>query len=104
MLEQLTPEIRHELAAARVAALHRSAMPAHAGPLRRAVAAGLVRLGLRLGYEGSVPPLVAQPVNSVGVGLQSDTHAISSVSLVTESDLERELAAPFGIRVARLRT
>ena len=104
MLEQLTPEIRHELAAARVAALHRSAMPAHAGPLRRAVAAGLVRLGLRLGYEGSVPPLVTQPVNSVGVGLQSDTHAISSVSLVTESDLERELAAPFGIRVARLRT
>jgi len=106
MLEQLTPEIRHELAAARVAALHRSAMPAHAGPLRRAVAAGLVRLGLRLGYEGSVPPLVAQPVNSVGVGLQSDTHTVSAVStaFATASDLERELAAPFGIRVARLRT
>ena len=61
MLEQLTPEIRHELAAARVAALHRSAMPAQAGRLRRAVASGLVRLGLRLGYDGSVPPFVAQP-------------------------------------------
>ena len=101
MLEQLTPEIRHELAAARVAALHRSAMPAHAGPLRRAVAAGLVRLGLRLGYEGSVPPLVAQPGSSVGARLEPGTH---TVSLETESDLERELAAPFGIRVARLRT
>ena len=101
MLEQLTPEIRHELAAARVAALHRSAMPAHAGPLRRAVAAGLVRLGLRLGYEGSVPPLVAQPGSSVGARLEPGTH---TVSLATASDLERELAAPFGIRVARLRT
>ena len=101
MLEQLTPEIRHELAAARVAALHRSAMPAHAGPLRRAVAAGLVRLGLRLGYEGSVPPLVAQPESSVGARLKPGTH---TVFLPTEGDLERELAAPFGIRVARLRT
>ena len=104
MLEPHAPEIRQELAAARLAALHRSAASASPGPLRRAAGSALVRLGLRLGYEGSVPPLVTQPVNSVGVGLQSDTHAISSVSLVTESDLERELAAPFGIRVARLRT
>jgi hypothetical protein len=59
MLE-LHPEMRRELAAARVAALHRSALPAPVGPIRRAVAAGLVRLGLRLGYEGSVPPLVSQ--------------------------------------------
>jgi hypothetical protein len=101
MLEQLTPEIRQELAAARVAALYRSATPAHAGRLRRAVASGLVRLGLRLGYEGSVPPLVAQPETSVGVRLHPDTH---TVSFGTESDIERELAAPFGIKVARLRT
>ena len=101
MLEQLDPEIRRELAAARVAALHRSAMPAHAGPLRRAVAAGLVRLGLRLGYEGSVPPLVTQHQSSVGVGLRPDTH---TVSFLTESDVERELAAPFGLTVARLTT
>ncbi len=101
MLEGLDHEIRRELAAARVAALHRSAMPAHAGPLRRAVAAGLVRLGLRLGYEGSVPPLVTQPGSSVGVGLKPDTH---TVSFLTEGDIERELAAPFGLKVARLRT
>jgi hypothetical protein len=101
MLEQLTPEIRHELAAARVAALHRSAMPAHAGPLRRAVAAGLVRLGLRLGYEGSVPPLVTQHHSSVGASLEPGTH---TVSFLTESDIERELAAPFGLKLARLRT
>jgi len=104
MLEPHAPEIRQELAAARLAALHRSAASASPGPLRRAAGSALVRLGLRLGYEGSVPPLVAQPVNSVGVGLQSDTHTVSSVFLATESDLERELAAPFGIRVARLRT
>ena len=107
MLEPHAPEIRQELAAARLAALHRSAASSSPGPLRRAAGSALVRLGLRLGYEGSVPPLVAQPVYSVGVGLQSDTHsvpAVSAVSLVTESDLERELAAPFGIRVARLRT
>jgi len=101
MLEQLTPEIRHELAAARVAALHRSAMPAHAGPLRRAVAAGLVRLGLRLGYEGSVPPLVTQHQSSVGARLEPGTH---TVTVLTESDIERELAAPFGLKLARLRT
>ena len=119
MLEPHAPEIRQELAAARLAALHRSAASSSPGPLRRAAGSALVRLGLRLGYEGSVPPLVAQPESSVGarfqpgthtvfgVGLQSDTHsvsAVSAVSLVTESDLERELAAPFGIRVARLRT
>lgn len=104
MLEPHAPEIRQELAAARLAALHRSAASATPGPLRRAAGSALVHLGLRLGYDGSVPPLVAQPVNSVGVGLQSDIHTVSSVSFATESDLARELAAPFGIRVARLRT
>jgi len=114
MLEPLAPEIRQELAAARVAALHRSASGSAPGPLRRAAGSALVRLGLRLGYDGSVPPLVAQPLNSVGVGLKPDTHTAfpgvgpqsdtHTVSPVTETDLERELAAPFGIRVARLRT
>jgi hypothetical protein len=77
MLDALTPEVRRELAAARVAALHRSAMPAQAGPLRRAVASGLVRLGLRLGYDGSVPPLVSQPASSVGTRLGPGTHSAS---------------------------
>ena len=101
MLEPHAPEIRQELAAARLAALRRSAASGSPGPLRRAAGSALVRLGLRLGYDGSVPPLVAQPGSSVGVRLEPDTH---TVSFATESDLERELAAPFGIRVARLRT
>ena len=101
MLEPHAPEIRQELAAARLAALHRSAASASPGPLRRAAGSALVRLGLRLGYEGSVPPLVAQPESSVGARFEPGTH---TVFLATESDLERELAAPFGIRVARLRT
>ena len=101
MLEPLALEIRQELAAARVAALHRSARGAPPGALRRAVGSALVRLGLRLAYDRGVPPLVAQPESSVGARLEPGTH---TVSLATESDLERELAAPFGIRVARLRT
>ena len=60
MLEQHVPEIRQELAATRVSALRRSAEHAPVGPLRRALGAGLVRLGLRLGYDGHVPPLVSQ--------------------------------------------
>jgi hypothetical protein len=59
---ELTPELRNELATARVAALRRSAEPSPAGPLRRALGSGLVRLGLRLGYDGRVPPFVAQLV------------------------------------------
>ena len=101
MLEPHAVEIRQELAAARLAALHRSAASAHPGPLRRAAGSALVRLGLRLGYEGSVPPLVAQPESSVGARFEPGTH---TVSFEIESDVERELAAPFGIRVARLRT
>src|SRR4029079_13650753 len=104
MLEPHAPEIRQELAAARLAALHRSAASRKPRPLPRGACSALVRLGLRLGYGGSVPPLVTQPVNSVGVGLQSDTHTVFSVSLATESDIQSELPAPFGIRVARLRT
>ncbi len=114
MLEPLVPELRQELAAARVAALHRSAGHSAAGPLRRAAGSALVRLGLRLGYDGSVPPLVAQNEYSVGARLEPGTHTVSPGArffqpgthtvFAAESDLERELAAPFGIRVARLRT
>jgi hypothetical protein len=47
----------------------------------------------------------------VGVGLQPDTHTVSlgvgrqpdTHTPFFESDIERELAAPFGIKVARLR-
>jgi hypothetical protein len=60
MLEQHVPEIRQELAATRVSALRRSAEHGPVGPVRRAIGAGLVRLGLRLGYDGHVPPLVSQ--------------------------------------------
>jgi hypothetical protein len=59
---ELTPEFRHEVATSRVAALHRSAEPIPAGPVRRAVATWLVRLGLRLGYDGKVPPLDPRPI------------------------------------------
>ena len=109
MLEQLTPEVRHELAAARVAALTRSAEHRPAGRLRRTVGSGLVRLGLRLGDDGSVPPLVSQLSRREeapsGVASRRMTPARARhVPTVTESDVERELAAPFGIRVARLRT
>ncbi len=101
MLEPLVPEVRQELAAARLAALERSATSASPGPLRRATGSALVSLGLRLGYDGSVPPLVAQPESSVGVRPEPDTHTVSHTVSV---DVERELAAPFGVRVARLRT
>ena len=60
MLEHNVPEIRQELAASRVSALRRSAGHAPVGPVRRAIGAGLVRLGLRLGYDGHVPPFVSQ--------------------------------------------
>ena len=41
---------------------HPPHVPEHGpvGPVRRAISAGLVRLGLRLGYDGHVPPLVSQ--------------------------------------------
>ena len=82
MLEPHAAEIRQELAAARLAALHRSAQHLPAGPLRRAVGSGLVRLGLRLGYEGSVPPLVSQPSHRGGGprrGLLLDVTAAASL-------------------------
>ena len=63
-----------------MAALHRSAEAPPAGPLRRAAGSALVRLGLRLGYDGSVPPLVAQPDNSAGARFEPGTRTISPES------------------------
>ena len=89
MLEPLTPEVRRELSVARVAALHRSAQHLPAGPLRRAVGSGLVRLGLRLGYEGSVPPFVSQPSHEeeapAGVSSWSVTPTASLRTSVTRT-------------------
>ena len=86
MLEHHLPEIRQELAATRVAALRRSAEHAPVGPLRRALGTGLVRLGLRLGYDGHVPPFVSQ--------LSRREEAPAGVS-------PRHLAAPFQASVTR---
>ncbi len=76
MLEPLALEIRQELAAARVAALHRSARGAPPGTLRRAVGSALVRLGLRLAYDRGVPPLVLQPGDNAGARLEPGTRVI----------------------------
>jgi hypothetical protein len=108
MLEIHDTEIRRELAAARVATLHRSARPSHAGPVRRALGNAFVRLGLFLGSDGGVPP-IAQHESA------QETLAPARVSwwapsatgfgppaLATELDLARESAAPYGPRVAAL--
>ena len=50
----------HQLAADRRASLQRSGEPRPAGPLRRAIGSALVRLGLRLGYDGSVAAIGSQ--------------------------------------------
>ena len=86
MLEPFAPELRQELAAARVAALHRSAGLIPPGPLRRAAGSALVRLGLRLGYGGSVPPRVLQAVGNAGAGVEPGTRAFS----------HEAVAPPFG--------
>ncbi len=98
MLEPHAPEIRQELAAARVAALHRSTGRFAPGPFRRVAGSALVRLGLRLGYDGSVPPSLAPESyqealasagastsvwrmpfrgESVGYGLRSGPHTVA---------------------------
>lgn len=56
----MSPEFRHQLAVDRMASLRRSAESSPTRPLRRALGSGLVRLGLRLGYDGHVPPFVSQ--------------------------------------------
>jgi hypothetical protein len=103
MLEPHATEIRQELVAVRVAALHHAARPSHAGPLRRAVGNAFVRLGLLLGSDGSVPPSVTQPASS---GALADARASEPIWLgsrhtafASELDLAWETAAPYGIRV-----
>jgi hypothetical protein len=46
-----SPEFRYQLAADRRVSLQRSGEYRPAGALRRVVGSGLVRLGLRLGYD-----------------------------------------------------
>jgi hypothetical protein len=109
MLEPHTPEIRTQLAADRVTALRHSARPVHPGPLRRSLGNAFVRFGLRLGSDGSVPPLAARPESLEGVSaragassvLLSARRARPRAAVTTWDDFERELAAPFGVRVSR---
>jgi hypothetical protein len=109
MLEVHDTEIRRELAAARVATLHRSARPSHAGPVRRVLGNAFVRLGLFLGSDGGVPPIAqhesAQETLAPARVSPSSWWAPSATgfgppALATELDLARESAAPYGLRVA----
>ena len=100
MLEPHAPEIRQELAAARLAALHRSAASAspRTAPPGRRFRARPPRAAT--GIRGQRPAARSAAWKQRGCsGFEPGTH--TRVSLATESDLERELAAPFGIRVAR---
>ena len=69
----------HQLAADRRASLHRSGEPRPAGPLRRAIGSGLVRLGLRMSHGGNVPPSASQ----VGADTGPATTAGDSPSVAT---------------------
>ena len=108
MLEAHDTEIRRELAAARVATLHRSARPSYAGPVRRAIGNAFVRLGLFLGSDGSVPRIAQHesaqetlaPARVSPSSWKSPAGtAFGSPALATELDLAWESAAPYGIRV-----
>ena len=88
MLE-LSPEFRHELAEARMAALRRSAEPSPAGPLRRAIGSGLVRLGLRLGYDGRVPPFVTQLVTEDGPPAPAGGSSWGATALAFRASVSR---------------
>ena len=109
MLEPQTPEIRTQLAADRVAALRHSARPVHPGPLRRSLGIAFVRFGLRLGSDGSVPPSavlagsreeVSAPAGASSILLSARRTRPGVAVITTWDDFERELAAPFGVRVA----
>ena len=108
MLEPYNTEIRRELAADRVAALRHSARPAHPGPLRRSLGNAFVRFGLRLGSDGSVPPsaVLAESLEEVSAPAGASSILLSTrrtrprVPATTWDDFERELAAPYGLRVA----
>ena len=115
MLEPYTAEIRQDLAAARMAALRHSARPSPAGVLRRTVGNGLVRLGLHLGGGGSVPAVDLRSESAFAEALaparasepfRPALRALPQTAgdqfvTVSAADIERELAAPFGIRSAR---
>ena len=109
MLEPNNPEIRRELAANRVAALRHSARPVHPGPLRRSLGSAFVRFGLRLGGDGSVPPSavpagspeeVSAPAGASSILLAARRARPRVAAIATWDDFERELAAPYGVRVA----
>ena len=108
MLEPYNTEIRRELAADRVAALRHSARPAHPGLLRRSLGNAFVRFGLRLGSDGSVPPsaVLAESLEEVSAPAGASSILLSTrrtrprVAVTTWDDFERELAAPYGLRVA----
>jgi hypothetical protein len=109
MLEPQTPEIRTQLAVDRVAALRHAARPAHPGPLRRSLGNAFVRLGLRLGTDGSVPPSaapaesleeVSAPAGASSILLAARRARPRVAAIATWDDFERELAAPYGVGVA----
>ena len=109
MLEAHTPEIRRELAAVRVSALHRSARPIQPGPLRRSLGNAFVRFGLLLGSDGGVPPSagrlesleeVSAPAGASSILLSARRTRQRVATIATWDDFERELAAPYGVRVA----
>jgi hypothetical protein len=109
MLEPQAHEIRTQLAADRVSALRRSARPVHPGPLRRSLGNAFVRVGLRLGSDGSVPPSavpaesleeVSAPAGASSILLSARRTRPRVAGIATWDDFERELAAPYGVRVA----
>jgi hypothetical protein len=109
MLEPHATEIREELAAVRVAALRHAARPSHPGPLRQALGNTLVRLGLLLGSDGSVPPSALRPESLEEVSAHAGASSVllsarrtrpRVAPIATWDDFQRELAAPYGIRVA----
>ena len=65
-MSDASSELRHQLAADRMAALRRSAEHGPPSSLRRAVGSGLVRLGLRLRSDGRISPFVSQPGTDEG--------------------------------------
>ena len=88
MLE-LDTEFRRELAASHAAALRRLAEPSTPGPLRRVIGSGLVRLGLRLGYDGRVPPFVAQLVTEDGPPSQAGGPSWDPAALAFRASVSR---------------
>ena len=71
-------QLRHQLAADRMASLRRSAEHGPPSSLRRAVGSGLVRLGLRLGYPGSVPPFLSELGIEAGRATTAATRPVAT--------------------------